>query len=1356
MLRGHQPLLRLTLALALGLAAAAAYAQHPFKPVKPPVATAKVTAPTPARVAVMVELFDTPAAYDYAAKLADASVSKAQALANARAAARAKVALLAPLHQRLAAQLAAAPIGAQELFRAKKALNGIAVMVAPSRIAAIKALPEVKRVRIMPPEYRSNITSVPFIGAPPAWGNALGLGKSLTGKGVRIGIIDTGIDYQHPMFGGSGLLADYQANDRVTIHPGLFPTPKVVGGFDFAGDAYDATNTPVPDPNPMDCNDHGSHVAGTAAGFGVNGDGTTFTGPYGPGAPPSSLRIGPGVAPEASLYAIRIFGCGGATNLVTEGIEFAMDPSGRGDFSDHLDVINLSLGAPFGGLNDVDAQAADAAAQVGVLVAIAQGNDGDTYFIGGSPASADYSVSAAAIIDSGIPGSVLEVTAPASVAGNYAAAAADFGFAQTPNPSGQSGNVVLVQSATGTAVQGCDANYTNAADITGNIALIERGTCGFQVKVGNAQAAGAIGAIVFNNVPGDPTLINMGAATATPVITIPSVFISLADGMTLAAASDVVATLAAANAGDTLASFTSRGPRGGGTFPIRLKPDVSAPGLNIPSTQSGITCTTASNAGCINPSATGFIPGGQVLVLSGTSMATPHTAGSLALLRQLHPDWSVEEIKALLMNGAVHDITIGSNGSGPRYGPGRIGAGRIDIPAAATSEVTVFNDDDPGLVTLGFDSPVVTSVDQIKNLRVVNHGAQAQSFDLAFDNIVGAPGVTYSLVNAGQAHLTVPAASAIQVQVQMQADATKMDHTSDPTIAPTQAAPAPLSSLGNLPRTWLTEAGTYLTFSQGGTLKLRVPLYSAPVPSSAMTAAAPIATNGSGAGTSAVLLSGVGVCTGSLTAQGCSGNFPLTETSLVSPFELQLANPLNQFLPGFANVQYAGVSYDSVNNLLLFGISTWGPWSTPNDVSFSVYVDTQNNGTFDKILFDSSPGMISGSLFNSGAVGTDTFLTAVFDVASQQISTEQFVNLLDPSQVDSRLFGNNVMILAVSPGDLGLKGNKFRYRIETCPGFAPLCTPLFGFNYESDPGPFTWDLGAQGLDFGGSWLAADLDGAALPVNFNVGNLVNNGSLGALLLHTHNANGTQGQAIPVDNARFADLAVSSAVSPATLKPQLGQVVTLTLSVNNTGPDRARDVSVFDFLPTGLDYVADDGGGAYNPADGGWFIGQLAPGATATLHIQALVTAGGEIVNTAQIASTKPLDPNPANDISNLTIGAPRLADIAVSAAAKAAGQAVTFTITLKNNGFNPSYNPRVNVILGGARYNGAVITPSSGTFDPVAGIWQLGSVGVGTTSTLTIALHAPHSSTVGISATAIPSTPDPNLINNRASASVTVH
>ena len=161
----------------------------------------------------------------------------------------------------------------------------------------------------------------------------------------------------HADFGGTGLLADYQAESTDTARfttvgtatAGSFPTAKVVGGIDFAGDAYTGTNAPVPDANPMDCNGHGSHVAGTAAGFGVTAADATFTGPY--DANPSTYSrcsIGPGTAPKALLYGLRVFGCAASTGLTALAIDWAIDPNGDADLSDHLDVINMSLGSNFG------------------------------------------------------------------------------------------------------------------------------------------------------------------------------------------------------------------------------------------------------------------------------------------------------------------------------------------------------------------------------------------------------------------------------------------------------------------------------------------------------------------------------------------------------------------------------------------------------------------------------------------------------------------------------------------------------------------------------------------------------------------------------------------------------------------------------------------------------------------------------------------------------------------------------------------------------------------------------------------------------------------------------------------------
>jgi subtilisin family serine protease len=581
----------------------------------PAVGEIPVTVPdsAPAQRQVLVELTDPPAAVVWAAALADRTVAPEQARRNAAAAARTQLSRVAAAQDSLAARLAGAPFHGREIYRIRRALNAIALFVDAGQVAELRRLPGVRAVHILVPEILQNATSVPFINAPQLWANTLGLPANITGAGVRIGIIDTGIDYQQPMFGGSGLLADYQANDRVTIHAGLFPTAKVVGGTDFAGDAYTGSNLPAPDPNPTDCNGHGSHVAGTAAGFGVNADGTTYTGPYGPATPFSSLRIGPGAAPQALLYALRIFGCKGSTSLTPQAIDWAIDPDGDGDFSDHLDVINMSLGSNYGGISDISAMAAENAALAGVIVVAAAGNAGDTYFIHSSPASATRAIAVAASADPGAgAGGEVVVNSPAGIARAYAAAPDAFGNGAPP-PAGQIANVVVVSAGSGVASQGCSA-LTNAAAVAGNIALVDRGTCSFQTKAATAQAAGAIGVIVVNNVPGDPTLVVMAGDATQPNITIPAVLISSNDGTTIRSQlPGVNATLAAASTGDSITAFTSRGARNV-TPPILLKPDVTAPGLNIPSDQSGMTCVTGG--GCITPTATGYDAGGQVLTMT--------------------------------------------------------------------------------------------------------------------------------------------------------------------------------------------------------------------------------------------------------------------------------------------------------------------------------------------------------------------------------------------------------------------------------------------------------------------------------------------------------------------------------------------------------------------------------------------------------------------------------------------------------------------------------------------------------------------------------------------------------------------
>ena len=375
----------------------------------------------------------------------------------------ARVGELESVQLRVEELLTAPEIGARVQYRTQRLFNGIAVFVDPARVGAIRALPGVKSVRPLVLHSPSNSTSVPFLGVPSqvwqAYGNA--------GEGVKVGIIDTGLDYQHADFGGTGAEADYRANDRTKAPDAYFPTARVVGGYDFAGDSYGSGGAAKPDPDPMDCFGHGSHVAGTVGGSGVRSDGTTFPGPWDGSVPFSSLRIGPGIAPKASLYALRVFGCSGQSGLVTQALEWAIDPNKDGDFSDHLDVVNMSLGSDFGESTDSDAIASDNAARAGVVVVCSAGNSGDTSFVIGSPGTSDYAISVAASVDSGVTAGALRTLQPSSVAGVVSAGTASFGG--TPPADGTIGTLAYATPPTA-----CPA-ITNGAELRGKVALIDRG-----------------------------------------------------------------------------------------------------------------------------------------------------------------------------------------------------------------------------------------------------------------------------------------------------------------------------------------------------------------------------------------------------------------------------------------------------------------------------------------------------------------------------------------------------------------------------------------------------------------------------------------------------------------------------------------------------------------------------------------------------------------------------------------------------------------------------------------------------------------------------------------------------------------
>lgn len=346
----------------------------------------------PHTVAVVLELADPPLTQVYAGLQHQA--------VNAAAVAEITQAQLAQIESAQAALLpAVAALGGDLLFRNQRVYNGIALRVDEARLPQLAQLPGVLAVHRLTPKLPHS-SSPPLMGAPLLWQE--GGRAGVTGAGVTIAVIDTGIDYLHTAFGGPG--GGYDTNDPTVVGdaPG-YPSAKLIGGYDFAGDAYnanpdDASFSPIPnpDPDPMDCYPHGTGVAAIAAGYGVNANGSTYAGPYDESTDLTGLRIAPGVAPHAQLYALKVFGCRGSSELVDQAIEWAVDPNGDGDLSDHVDVINLSLGSPYGALHDTTTLAAENAAAAGVVVVASAGNNGDTTYVVGSPSVGEQIISVAA------------------------------------------------------------------------------------------------------------------------------------------------------------------------------------------------------------------------------------------------------------------------------------------------------------------------------------------------------------------------------------------------------------------------------------------------------------------------------------------------------------------------------------------------------------------------------------------------------------------------------------------------------------------------------------------------------------------------------------------------------------------------------------------------------------------------------------------------------------------------------------------------------------------------------------------------------------------------------------------------
>lgn len=285
--------------------------------------------------------------------------------------------------------------GVRVTRRHSRLINALRVRIAPGKRAALAKRAGVKRVERLRVYTPLTAKSVPAVGAKTAWGTRT---TGFDGAGMRIAVIDSGLDYTHAMFGGAGTKEAYQTNDASKVEDGTFPTDKV-GGWDFAGKDYSGEgDEPLPDGDPLDRSGygHGTHVAGIVGGVGVTKQGQPYDGDYYAGLDYSGFLLKPGVAPKAKLFALKIFGdkALGTTNLVLDALEWCADPNGDNDFSDRMDVANLSLGSTLGleEKHEAEAEVYTHLTQLGCLIVSGAGNSNNNNFYLAAAPGAERSV----------------------------------------------------------------------------------------------------------------------------------------------------------------------------------------------------------------------------------------------------------------------------------------------------------------------------------------------------------------------------------------------------------------------------------------------------------------------------------------------------------------------------------------------------------------------------------------------------------------------------------------------------------------------------------------------------------------------------------------------------------------------------------------------------------------------------------------------------------------------------------------------------------------------------------------------------------------------------------------------------
>jgi subtilisin family serine protease len=689
-----------------------AAAQVTHVPITEPLRLAGPLRPVKGGTAVYIVKLRAPGAASYKRAPANFSTTKPTAEVGPRAGeAEAYAKALEQAHDQLLGGIGAA---STKLYSYRYSVNGFAARLTAVQVSRLAQSEDVERIWQDTDQYLRTNNSAIFLGLQDQVGG-LRADLELRGEDVVVGIIDSGVAPHHPSLLdtedrtpracrsdwsrtsllGLWLCGSYRRNPPTEL---VYGPPVGFTGACQAGEGFEpsACNNKVVGArfyidgflsryeldagefrSPKDVDGHGTHIATIVAGNSVD---ATLLG--------TRVARVSGIAPRArvAIYkACWLRPDDTRATCATSDLVRAIDDA----VGDGVDLINYSVGSLETALDAPDDLALLDALDAGVLTVVAAGNDGPELDTIGSPSSAPWVLTTAASTQSGeFFDDAIEITAPADLADAIPMREASF----TPPLSRDDPiEAPLVTADDGQGTGGTSGStrdacqpLTNADEIEGRVALIERGGCEFQIKIGHAEDAGAIAAVVYNN-SGPPTIMNGDTGS----VGIPAVMIGNDDGQVLvdrlAADADddddeqedeqVAVRLArgifAALAGDGnfVAEFSSRGPSlSDANF---LKPDVTAPGVDILGGQT--------------PDVANGLRGEVYQYLSGTSQAAPEVAGVLALLREAHPGWSPSALKSALMTSAYVEVRRANGEPADGFD---MGAGHIDPNAAV----------DPGLV----------------------------------------------------------------------------------------------------------------------------------------------------------------------------------------------------------------------------------------------------------------------------------------------------------------------------------------------------------------------------------------------------------------------------------------------------------------------------------------------------------------------------------------------------------------------------------------------------------------------------------------------------------------------------------